>query len=231
MNNKKSDKIIFAIDFPDFDRAKDIIDLTSDSLSFYKIGLEMMASGDYFKTIEYLKKKQKKVFADLKLYDIPQTIGRAVKNLSKYDIDFLTIHSANQEIMRSASENKGNIKIIAVTVLTCLQKEDLDLMGFDRSFSISDLVIKKTKLALDSGIDGIVASGLETKIIREKLGNDFLIITPGIRDSDSLPDDQKRTVTINQAISYGASHVVIGRPISKSENPADAAKKFINMIK
>jgi orotidine-5'-phosphate decarboxylase len=223
------DKLICALDFPAFEDAKIMIDELSDEVNFYKIGLEMMMSGDYFKTIKFLKKKNKKVFADLKLYDIPQTIAGAVSSLSEYEIDFLTIHSANKEIMSRAVENKGHMKIIAVTILTCFEKNDLIEVGFDKSFSTEDLVLKKAKLALESGVDGVVSSGLDAKNLREKLGDNFLIITPGIR-LKKTNDDQKRTFSVKMAILGGASHIVVGRPITKDKNPIKIARKINEII-
>jgi orotidine-5'-phosphate decarboxylase len=227
MNSK--DKIIVALDFADFSSAVKMVEEIGDEISFYKIGLEMMASGDYFKMIEFLKKSNKKIFADLKLYDIGQTVGKAVKNLTQFDIDFLTIHSANREIMMRANENKGKTKLLAVTVLTCLDKSDLVEMNFDPKFSIEEIVAKKAELALSCGIDGVVSSALETKMLRQKLGNDFLAVTPGIR-LEKANDDQKRVANVDFALKSGASHLVVGRPITQSKNPREAAKAFVNSV-
>jgi orotidine-5'-phosphate decarboxylase len=229
-----SDKLILAIDKPNFSVAKTLIDELDDLVVFYKIGLELMASGDYFKTIEYLKNKNKKIFADLKLYDISQTVGKAVANLAKYQIDLLTIHCASRDIMLRASENKGSMKIIGVSVLTNLNLNDLDEMGFDKNLSIAELVEKKTNLALQCGIDGVVASAQESKTLRKKFGNNFLIITPGIREKNYQQiisnDDQKRIADVELAINSGASYLVVGRPITSAENIQQSAQKFINLI-
>jgi len=229
-----SDKLIVALDRPNFLSAKILIDELGDLVNFYKIGLELMASGEYFAVIEYLKNKNKKIFADLKLYDISQTVGKAVANLAKHQIDLLTIHSASRDIMARANENKGSMKIIAVSVLTNLNNNDLNEMGFDKNLSLLDLVEKKTSLALNCGLDGIVASAHEAKIMRAKFGKDFLIITPGIREKnyqqEILNDDQKRVADVEFAIQSGSSYLVIGRPITASENIRESAKKFINLI-
>lgn len=212
------EKLIIALDFPDFESCVSMVEKLGDEVSFYKIGLEMLTGGDYFKMIKYLKNNNKKIFADLKLYDIPNTVGRAIKNLAQYDVDLITIHAANPEIMDAAVQNRQNAKILAVTVLTCLEKQDLEEMGFDKGVSLDDLVLKKTKNAIDCGVDGVVASGLETQLLRQNLGGDFLIVTPGIR-LKAQDDDQKRVCTAKSALNYGSNHLVIGRPITRNADP------------
>ncbi len=222
------DNLIVALDFPDFESAKDMVERVGDHVDFYKIGLEMMASGDYFKMIDYLKNNNKRIFADLKLYDIPKTIARTVQNLAQYDVDLLTIHAASKEIMLQAAQNKGNINLLAVTVLTCLDQGDLNDMGFDGNLSLQDQVLKKAKLAIDCGIDGVVASANEAKHLRSNITDQFLIVTPGIRIAKT-EDDQKRTQTPQAAIAAGASHLVVGRPITRSSDPAQSAQDFLKM--
>ena len=224
------DRLIVALDFPDIHSAKNLVEVLGDEVVFYKIGLELLMSGDYFKMIDWLAKKNKKVFADLKLYDISATVSKAVKNLSSYpNIHFLTIHSASKDIMQQACENKGKINILAVTVLTNLDQKDLNQMGFDPQISLETLVIKKAKLAAESGVDGVVASGLEAKIIRQTLGKDLTIVAPGIRleNVDQInSDDQKRVVDVKTAFLNGVSYIVVGRPINSSSNPLLAAQNF-----
>jgi len=231
--NKISDKLIVALDVKRLDNAKKLVDILDDQVNFYKIGLELMMSRDYFHLIDFLHQKNKKIFADLKLYDIGNTVGRAVANLAKMPIDLLTIHIANRDIMKRACENKGNLKIIGVTVLTNLDDKDIIEMGFDKSLSIQDLVIKKTALALECGLDGVVSSALEANNLRKNFGDNFLIVTPGIRlnQEDKLTkDDQKRVATVNQAINGGSSYLVVGRPIIESQNPYEVAKFFQQQI-
>ncbi len=225
-----TDKLIVALDVADFESAKKLVNDLGSDVEFYKIGLELMASGDYFHIIDFLKNNNKKVFADLKLYDISQTVARAVKNLAKFEIDLLTIHSASREIMLQASENKGSMQIIAVTVLTNLNEIDLQEMGFDKTNSLENLVLKKTQMALECKLDGVVASAQEAENLRKKLGQNFLIVTPGIRLEKILNDDQKRVADVKTALSNGASHLVVGRPITQSENPYLSAQKFIKSI-
>lgn len=218
--------LIIALDVPDISSAKKLVDEIGDEGIFYKIGLELMMGGSYFELISWLKNKNKKVFADLKLYDISETVGRAVANLAQYEIDLLTIHTASKSIMSQAALNKGKMQVIGVTVLTNLDQKDLGEMGFDPKISLEDLVEKKTALALDSGLDGIVASALEAKNLRQKFGKDFLIVTPGIRLEAVANDDQKRVADVKTALTNGASHLVVGRPIARDANPKIAAKKF-----
>jgi len=226
---ENKDRLILALDFPDFATAKKIVDDLGDEVNFYKIGFEMLMSGDYFKMIEFLKSKNKKVFADLKLYDIPETVARAVHNLAQYHVDFLTIHAANHDMMLQTVKNKGKTRILAVTVLTSLEKDDLNKMGFDPKLSVAELVVKKAKDALECGVDGVVASSLEAKKLRLKLGDNFLIVTPGIR-LELASDDQKRVADVKTALSNKVSHLVVGRPITQSGNPLEAAKKFNELI-
>lgn len=218
--------IIIALDVADISSAKKLVNEIGDEGSFYKIGLELMMSGSYFELISWLKSQNKKVFADLKLYDISETVGRSVANLAKHEVDLLTIHTASRSIMEQAAQNKGKMNVVGVTVLTNLDQNDLLEMGFDRQISLEDLVIKKAGLALDCGLDGVVASALEAKKLRQNFGNNFSIITPGIRLEAVANDDQKRVADVNGAIKNGASHLVVGRPITRDSNPRNAAKKF-----
>jgi len=225
-----NDKLIVAIDVENFFEAKKIIEILEDQVAFFKVGLELMASGDYFKIIEFLAKKNKKIFADLKIFDISQTIAKTVKNLSQYPIDFLTMHCASLDIMQKANENKGKIKILGVTVLTNLDENDLEQMGFDKNLKLQDLVLKKAELALKSGLDGVVASAHEAQFLRQKIHDNFIIVTPGIRLENVKNDDQKRVSDVKSALGYGADYLVVGRPITTSENPQLMAKKFNNLI-
>lgn len=227
---KASEQLIVALDVPDISAAKRMVEELGDEVIFYKIGLELMMSGSYFELIKWLKMRDKKVFADLKLYDISETVGRAVKNLAQHNIDILTIHTASHDIMRQAAQNKGEMQVIGVTVLTNLDQKDLLEMGFDPKISLDDLVIKKTELALNSGLSGIVASALEAKNLRQKFGKDFLIVSPGIRLEALANDDQKRVCDVKTALVNGSSHLVVGRPITRDANPKMAAQKFNQLI-
>ncbi len=223
-------KLVVALDFSNIDSALHLVDKLGSAVDFYKIGLELMMTGNYFTLLCALEKRQKKIFADLKLYDIPQTVGKAVANLTSYNIELLTIHAANHEMMIAANEHKKHIKIIAVTILTSLNQQNLFEMGFDANISLSNLVCQKTKLALQCKLDGVVASALEAQMLRFNFGNDFAIITPGIRPSCQENADQKRVATLEFAIQNGSSHLVIGRPITAHHDPILVVKNINKII-
>jgi len=211
------------MDVPDCDQARELADELGDSVTFYKIGLELMMSGGYFELLDWMLARDKKVFADLKFFDIPATVGSAVRQLKDRGASCVTVHG-NQSIMEAAAENKGDyLKILAVTVLTSLDRGDLDDLGFD--CDIEALVLSRAKRALESGCDGVISSGLEAPKLREFIDEKLLVITPGIRPVDNKPTgDQKRVVSVEQAFRNGADHIVIGRPIRDAASPRAAAE-------
>ncbi len=217
------DRLIFAMDVPDCDRARQLADELGDSVTFYKIGLELMMSGGYFELLDWMLERDKKVFADLKFFDIPATVGSAVRQLKDRGASCVTVHG-NQSIMEAAAENKGDdLKILAVTVLTSLDRGDLDDLGFD--CDIEALVLSRARRALEAGCDGVISSGLEAPKLREFIDEKLLVITPGIRPVDNKPTgDQKRVVSVEQAFINGADHIVVGRPIRDAESPRAAAE-------
>jgi orotidine-5'-phosphate decarboxylase len=216
------ERLIFALDVPDLAAAKLLVNALADSVTFYKIGLELAMSGQYFELLNWLVERDKKVFADLKLYDIPATVAAAVRQLSKSGATFLTVHG-NTAIMQAAAAEKGSkLQILAVTVLTSLGQSDLEQMGI-RS-DIGTLVQLRAKQAVAAGCDGVIASGLEAARLRAELGPQPLIVTPGIRPAGhSFSDDQRRVVTPARAFESGADHVVVGRPIRDAADPYRAA--------
>ena len=221
MTIDNKDRLIFALDVPEVDRAKQLVNELGDTVSFYKIGMELMMTGDYFDLLDWLVKKNKNVFVDLKLFDVPATVSKAVKRLSKRGAYFTTIHG-NQSMMEAAAAEKGDLKVLAVTALTSLDQGDLNDMGF--TCDIQELVISRAKRALSSGCDGIVASGLELEHIRNEVDQKLIIVTPGIRPVHNRPtDDQKRVVTVEEAFQRGADHIVVGRPIQNADSPKQAA--------
>ena len=222
MSINNNDRLIFALDVPEANRAKELVLELGDSVSFYKIGMELMMTGDYFSLLDWLVVNEKKVFVDLKLFDVPATVSKAVKRLSQRGAYFTTIHG-NQSMMEAAAAEKGNLKVLAVTALTSLDQGDLDDMGF--KCDVEELVISRAKRALSSGCDGIVASGLELEHIRNEVDQKLLIVTPGIRPVENRPtDDQKRVVSVEQAFERGADYIVVGRPIQNADNPREAAE-------
>ena len=222
MSIKNSDRLIFAVDVPEVEQAKDLVTQLGPSVDFFKIGMELMMTGDYFELLDWLVERDKKVFVDLKLFDVPVTVSKAIKRLSKRGAYFTTIHG-NQSMMEAAAAEKGDLKVLAVTALTSLDRGDLDDLGFD--CAVEDLVISRARRAYESGVDGIVASGLELPSIRKAVKDKILIVTPGIRPVENRQtDDQKRVVTVERAFQDGADYIVVGRPIQNADNPREAAE-------
>lgn len=209
--------MIFALDVPSSDEAKRLVNLFGDTIQFYKLGLELFMTGDYFHLTEWLHERKKKIFVDLKFFDVPETVRAAVRQLKHRHATFVTVHG-NDDILSAAVQEKENgLKILAVTVLTSLGQKDIEDLGF--ACNIADLVLSRAKRALAIGCDGVISSGLEASHLRSELGDKFLIITPGIRPVDNTQDDQKRTVNIEEAFRSGADYVVIGRPIRNAPDP------------
>ena len=221
------DRLIFALDVPEIDQAKDIVTELDDSVNFYKIGMEMLMTGGYFELLNWLIKKDKKVFVDLKFFDVPETVGRTIARLSDYGATFTTIHG-NQALMEKAAENKNDLKILAVTALTSLDRGDLDDLGFD--CDVQELVISRAKRAFEAGCDGIVSSGLEVPYIRKYVDNKLIAVTPGIRPVVNN-DDQKRVVDVATAFKSGSDYIVVGRPIKNAENRYQAASDIQKIIR
>lgn len=217
-----NERLIFALDVATIDEAKQMIEALGDSVVFYKIGLELFMTGEYYDLIEYLKARGKKVFADLKFFDVPQTVASAVKQLNHRQVDFVTVHG-NHSILEAAAKAKtGALKVLGVTVLTSLDQGDLNDLGFQ--CDVESLVLSRAKRTLETGCDGIIASGLEAPAIRAHVDEKLLVITPGIRPVENKPvDDQKRTVDVKQAFLNGADYIVVGRPIKNAPDPKQAA--------
>lgn len=222
------ERLIMALDVPSISEARDLVEELDDSVIFYKVGMELFMSGDYFGFIEWLKERQKKIFVDLKFFDVPATVGRAIRALSNKGVDFATIHG-NDAVMEAAAANKGNLKVLAVTALTSLDRGDLNDLGFQ--CDVRDLVLSRARRALQIGCDGIVSSGLEAPMIRTELGHRLLIITPGIRPVDNREeDDQKRVATVETAFQNGADYIVVGRPIRDAGNRKQMAESIQEQI-
>jgi orotidine-5'-phosphate decarboxylase len=217
----RRERLIAALDVPTAAEARALVEKLGDSVCFYKIGLELSTSGGYYELLDWLVKRGKRVFCDLKLYDIPETVRRAVANLRGRGVSFLTVHG-DRAIMEAAAKEKGDIGILAVTVLTSLDKGDLEAMGYRGE--VGDLVLQRAAGALAAGCDGVIASGHEAAGIKANYGKDLLVVTPGIRPAGGDAADQKRVVDVAQAFRNGADYIVVGRPIRDAKNPAAAAE-------
>ena len=226
-NINVEDRLIFALDVPEIDQAKNLVAELDDSVNFYKIGMELLMTGCYFDLLNWLIKQDKKVFVDLKFFDVPETVGRTIARLSGYGATFATIHG-NQALMEKAAQNKGDLKILAVTALTSLDRGDLDDLGFD--CDVQDLVISRAKRAFEAGCDGVVSSGLEVPFLREFVDNKLIAVTPGIRPVAN-DDDQKRVVDVATAFKSGSDYIVVGRPIKNADDPYIAARNIQKIIK
>ena len=220
------ERLIFALDVSNLEEARQLISTLGDSIRFYKLGLEFFLSGHYFQLLEELKAGGKKIFADLKLFDIPATVAAAVRQLASHGVDFLTVHG-NDKMIQAAVEAKGNSKILAVTALTSLDQGDLDDLGFQ--CDAETLVLSRARRALALGCDGVVSSGLEVPRLRKGVDHALITVCPGIRPVHN-DDDQSRVVTPSQALEMGADYMVVGRPIRQSQDPKSAAEAIQNEI-
>jgi orotidine-5'-phosphate decarboxylase len=218
-----------ALDVPTIEEAKALVDSIGDAVSFYKVGLELFMSGDYYDLIEWLNAKNKRVFADLKFFDIPETVARAIRVLSQHGVDFATVHG-NDAIMEAAAKAKGDLKVLAVTVLTSLDQGDMRDLGFD--CDVSKLVLSRARRALALGCDGVISSGLEVPALRAEVDEKLLVVSPGIRPVDNRPiEDQKRVVTVEQAFLNGADYIVVGRPIRDAKDRRAEALRVQEQIR
>ena len=216
-----SERLIVALDVPDAAQARALVTKLGDAARFYKVGLELFSAPGCFELVAWLAERGHKVFADLKLHDIPETVRRAVANLRGRGATFLTVHG-QRSVMQAAAQEKGPLKILAVTVLTSFDQSDLDELG--ATTSVQDLVLRRAKGALETGCDGVIASGLEAHALKQAFADRLLVVTPGIRPVQaSTRDDQKRTVDVAQAFAAGADYIVVGRPIREARDPRAAA--------
>jgi orotidine-5'-phosphate decarboxylase len=224
----REERLIAALDVPDTEQARALVQRLGDSVTFYKVGLELFMADGVFEFIEWLTKRGNKVFADLKFFDIPETVAAAVRGLRNRGVTFATVHG-NQAMLGAAGEAKGDVKILAVTVLTSLDQADLDDLGF--RCDIERLVLSRARRALEAGCDGVISSGMEAPALKRELGDRLLVVTPGIRPVQNRPkDDQKRTVDVAQAFANGADYIVVGRPIRQAPDPRAAAQAIQDTI-
>ncbi len=224
------ERLILALDVPSAEEALALVDRLGDAVHFYKIGLELFMAGGYFELLAALAERGKRVFADLKFFDVPETVAAAVRRLREHPADFVTVHG-NQRILEAAAAAREDsaLKVLGVTVLTSLDRGDLDDLGF--AVSVEELVLSRARRALAAGCDGVISSGLEARALRAELGERLLIVTPGIRPVENRGvDDQKRVMTPAEAFSAGADYIVVGRPIRGAADPRAAALGFQETI-
>jgi orotidine-5'-phosphate decarboxylase len=223
-----AERLIVALDVPTPAEARALVEKLGDAAKFYKLGLELFMAGGYFELIDWLNARGNKVFVDLKFFDVPETVRRAVANLRGRGVSFATVHG-NQSMMEAAGKEKGEVKVLAVTVLTSLDRGDLDDLGF--SCDVERLVLSRARRAIEAGCDGVISSGLEAARLKAHFKDRLLVVTPGIRPVENRPaDDQKRSVDAAQAFAAGADFIVVGRPIRQAPDPRAAAQAIQDTI-
>jgi orotidine-5'-phosphate decarboxylase len=218
------ERLIFAMDVPTHVEARECVKRLGDSVQFYKLGLQIFMADGYYDLVEWLRDQGKKIFVDLKFFDVPETVRLAVAQLKNRGVSFATVHG-NDGMLRAAAAEKNEVKILAVTVLTSLDESDMRDLGF--ACDIKALVLSRAKRALEIGCDGVISSGLEAEELRKHYGDKFLIVSPGIRPVENRPvDDQKRIVTVKEAFLKGADYIVVGRPIKNAPDPRVKAEEI-----
>jgi orotidine-5'-phosphate decarboxylase len=219
------ERIIVALDVESMEKAQEIVKRCESHVGFYKVGLQLFMAS-WFDTVDWILDRGHKVMLDLKFFDIPETVKLAVAQVNNRGVSFATIHG-NDAIIRAAVEARGDMKLLAVTVLTSFGEEDMRAMGMTQT--VADLVFFRARRALELGCDGVVSSGMEAGRLRQELGEKLLIVTPGIRPGANVrdaADDQKRIVTAGLAIGSGADHVVVGRPITRADDPIKVIERM-----
>lgn len=214
------ERLIFALDVTGREEAERWVTTLGDSVIFYKLGLQLLMTADYFPMVDWLTTRGKKVFADIKMFDIPETVASAVKQLRQHKVAFVTVHGQD-EMISAATAEKNGVKILAVTVLTSLNTQDCEDLYLTPN--IQELVLTRAKRMLELGCDGVISSGLEVPALREHYGDEVIIVVPGIRPITNQ-DDHKRTVDVEEAFARGADYIVVGRPIRNAPDPRKAAE-------
>ena len=222
------ERVFVALDLPTVDEAEALVDRLGDSVASYKIGLQLLPIGGV-ELGRKLRDMGKNVFLDFKFHDIDATVEKATCSVASLDAQLLTVH-ARPDVMRAAVKGRGqsSLKILGVTVLTSLDKQALEDIGYNDN--AEDLVMRRVRQALDAGVDGVVASPLEAAAIRSAVPDSFLVVTPGVRPVGADVGDQKRIATPAAALASGASHLVVGRPITQADDPVAAAQAIMDEI-
>jgi len=217
----REERLIVALDLPTPREAQALVDKLAGAARFYKVGLELFSTEGCFELIRWLTARGNRVFADLKLFDIPETVRRATANLSRSGASFLTVH-AHPSVLSAAAAEKGAMKILGVTVLTSFDQADLAEMGATKT--LEALVTDRALATAEAGCDGVIASPHEARKLKDRFGGRLLVVTPGIRPAEASKADQKRTMDVAQAFAAGADYVVVGRPIRDAADPRAAAE-------
>jgi orotidine-5'-phosphate decarboxylase len=222
-------ELILALDMDNADRARQFVGTLRGLVKWIKIGSQLFVSQGP-SIIESIKSDGYKIFLDLKLHDIPNTVARTVARMRTFGVDMLTVHtSGGKEMLQVAKKEGGaDIKIVGVTVLTSLSEDDLRMLGVNRK--LNEHVLTLAQLARESGIDGIVCSPMEAKSVRNAIGNDFIIVTPGIRLEQDEKDDQKRSLSPTEIKNLGINYIVVGRPILNADDPGQVVRKILNSL-
>lgn len=237
-NSKAVDKLIFALDAASFEEAESWIGLLSGHVGMFKVGKELFTAAGP-KIVDSIKLRGQRVFLDLKFHDIPNTVARAAESAVRLGVDMFNVHasggskmiSETVDAVRAAAAKNGQAKpiVLAVTVLTSLNDDDLREIGFEKT--TNDLVLRLARMAQKAGADGVVASPQDISALRASLGDDFILVTPGIRSAqDAVKDDQKRTLSAQEAVQLGADYIVVGRPIRKAADPLAACLQIVREI-
>ena len=217
----REERLIVALDLPTPREAQALVERLAGTVRFYKVGLELFSSDGYFELIRWLTARGNRVFADLKLFDIPETVRRATANLSRSGASFLTVH-AHPSVLSAAAAEKGAMKILGVTVLTSFDQGDLAEMGATKT--LEELVADRALATAQAGCDGVISSPHEARRLKDRFGGRLLVVTPGIRPAGAGNADQKRTMDVAQAFAAGADYIVVGRPIRDAADPRAAAE-------
>lgn len=223
-------QLFVALDVPDVNRARQLVEALGDSVAAYKVGLELLFGGG-LEFAQGLKAAGRNVFLDMKLLDIANTVEKAAANIAALGLDYLTVHATDRKTLDAAVKGRGTskLKLLGVTVLTNLTEADLKEQGIAGA-APADLVVHRARLARDAGFDGVIAAGQEAKLVRSAVPSDFLIVTPGIRLPGGDVGDQARVMTPEAAIGAGATHLVVGRPITAASDPRSVAEEIVRRI-
>lgn len=227
MHISARERLICALDMPEPDSARRLVEQLGDTALFYKLGMEICTHPQGLSLIDWLQERGRKVFVDLKLLDVPRSVAAAVRQLRRLGVVFCTIHDGAAAMLEAAVAEKGPMKILMVSSLTSQDQEDVRQLGF--AMPLEELVMARARRAQDAGCDGVIIPGPELRSLRENFGHELLAVTPGIR-AVAGGDDQKRTLTAGGAVENGADYIVVGRPILEADDPAAAAEALQQSI-